>query len=70
MFPHVYSGVVKWAFLSLRNEGYIFIRDSTYISHIHALRTDRGSMGGLRDGSKNGWIGRSKNGAFFVFYLL
>ena len=27
-------------------------------------------MGGLRDGSRNGWIGGSKNGAFFVFLFI
>ena len=65
------TGVIicKWAFLSLRNEGYIFIRDSTRIRSDMVSGQTEGCMGGLRDGSRNGWIGTSKNGAFFVFYI-
>ena len=32
-------------------------------------QTDR-YMGGLSDGWRNGWIGRSKNGAFFAFLFI
>ena len=66
------TGVIicKWAFLSLRNEGYIFIRDSTCIrACMLSGQTDR-YMGGLCDGCGNGWIGRKKEWGVFCFLFI
>ena len=50
------GGLGLGSFLSLINEGYIFIRGSTCIRSMYGLRTDGRGMGGLVEWV-DGWMG-------------